>query len=74
MRLESVRIELFRNVVNSGDIAIDPDVTCLVGKNESGKTALLNAIYRLNPVREGVSFDSSKDYPRWRVSKDRRAG
>jgi predicted ATP-dependent endonuclease of OLD family len=44
------------------------DVTCLVGKNESGKTALLEALYRLNPVIEAESkFDVTEDYPRLEV-------
>lgn len=40
-------------------------VTCLVGKNEAGKTALLKALYRLNPlVEEEGKFDPVDDYPR----------
>ncbi|WAJ34382.1 AAA family ATPase [Arthrobacter sp. FX8] len=74
MRLKSVRVQLFRNVVDSEEIDIDPQVTCFVGKNESGKTALLNALYRLNPVHTSTTFQASKDYPRWRLSKDRKAG
>lgn len=74
MRLESVRVQLFRNVVDSEVIDVDPQVTCFVGKNESGKTALLNAIYRLNPVHTLTTFEASKDYPRWRLSRDRKAG
>ncbi|MEV7455359.1 ATP-dependent nuclease [Pseudarthrobacter oxydans] len=74
MRLESVRVQLFRNVVDSEEIDIDPQVTCFVGKNESGKTALLNALYRLNPVHTSTTFEVSKDYPRWRLSKDRKTG
>lgn len=74
MRLQSVRVKFFRNVVDSEEISIDPDVTCFVGKNESGKTALLNALYRLNPVHASATFSASKDYPRWRLSKDRKAG
>jgi hypothetical protein len=41
------------------------DVTCLVGRNESGKTALIQALYRLNPVIENQgTFDVTEDYPR----------
>ncbi len=44
------------------------DVTCLVGKNESGKTVLLEAIYRLNPINEeDNTFDPTDDYPRWEL-------
>ncbi len=45
MQLKAVRVQMFRNIVDSGEVAIERDVTCLVGKNESGKTALLSAIY-----------------------------
>ena len=41
------------------------DLTCLVGKHESGKTALLQALYRLNPVleEEGM-YRVTDDHPR----------
>jgi hypothetical protein len=43
-------------------------VTCLVGKNESGKTALLQALYRLNPIVEReTKCDVTEDYPRLEV-------
>ena len=39
-------------------------MTCLVGKNEAGKTAVLRALYRLKPVIEGEGFfDVTDDYP-----------
>ncbi len=68
MRLTRVRIQNFRSIIDSDEIAIR-DVTCLVGKNESGKTALLQALYRLNPIiaSEG-NFDATDDYPRSSVS------
>ncbi|RJT97038.1 hypothetical protein D6T65_15120 [Arthrobacter frigidicola] len=72
MRLISARVTNFRNVVDSEEIVIDPEVTCLVGKNESGKTALLSALYRVHPVHEATTFEPAKDYPRWKLSKDRR--
>ncbi|GAB2897189.1 hypothetical protein GCM10027074_75690 [Streptomyces deserti] len=74
MQLTQVRSRLFRNIVDSGDVDISPDVTALVGKNESGKTALLSAIYRFNPVYSEDSFALGQDYPRWRKVKDTRSG
>ena len=41
----SARVRMFRNIVDSGVIQFEPDVTCIVGKNESGKTALLQALH-----------------------------
>jgi hypothetical protein len=68
MRLESFEVSEFRSVWNSGRIVVD-DVTCLVGKNEAGKTALLKALYRLNPVIDVDSkFNVTDDYPRKHVS------
>ena len=49
MKLKRVRITDFQSVLDSTEFEIG-DVTCLVGKNEAGKTALLKALYRLNPI------------------------
>jgi PKD repeat protein/lysophospholipase L1-like esterase len=40
MRLVSVTVQLFWNFVAAQTISIKRDVTCLLGKNESGKTTL----------------------------------
>jgi len=47
MLLKSVQIDHFKHVLNSTVVEIQPDITCLVGKNESGKTAFLEALLRL---------------------------
>lgn len=74
MRLESVKIKLYRNFVEPQDISIEPDVTCLVGKNESGKTTILRALHRLKPANgDNTAFDLTTEYPRWRLAADRRA-
>ena len=67
MKLRSVRVREFQSVWDSNPFEIDR-VACLVGKNESGKTALLQALYRLNPIvaRDG-NFDVTDDYPRSEV-------
>ena len=49
MKLKSFRVREFLSVQDSGPIEVD-DIACLVGKNEAGKSALLKALYRLNPV------------------------
>ncbi len=64
MKLTKVHITNFRSIQDSTEFNID-DATCLVGKNEAGKTALLKALYRLNPINEGDGdFDPTEDYPR----------
>ena len=43
LKLVNVRITNYRSVEDSEASAAEPDVTCLVGKNESGKTNVLQA-------------------------------
>lgn len=67
MKLRTVCVREFKSVWDSNPIEIDR-VVCLVGKNESGKTALLQALYRLNPIVEHEgNFDVTDDYPRSEV-------
>ena len=64
MKLSRVRITNFQSIRDSTEFEIG-DVTCLVGKNEAGKTALLKALYRLDPIRPSdAGFDATGDYPR----------
>ncbi len=67
MKLESFQVDNFQSVLNSGSIKVE-DTTCLVGKNEAGKTAILKALYKLNPIREeDAKFNHIDDYPRMDV-------
>ena len=74
MRLVKAQVRLFRNILDSTEVTIQDDVTCLVGKNESGKTAFLHALYRLNPARPNVSFSVPEQYPAWLEKRDRHRG
>ena len=68
MRLVTVQVTDFQSIRDSTPFAVG-DVTCLVGKNEAGKTALLKAIYRLNPISDSdASYDVTDDYPRGTVT------
>ncbi|MDT0406826.1 ATP-binding protein, partial [Streptomyces edwardsiae] len=40
MLVHTVEIDAFRNFTNRQTMAVDPGVTCLIGKNESGKTTI----------------------------------
>ncbi|PUB32472.1 putative ATP-dependent endonuclease of OLD family [Promicromonospora sp. AC04] len=71
MKLTSFRVRRYRNVLDSTDVKVEDDVTTLVGMNESGKSAMLDALYRLNPVY-GDTFVERDDYPRWRWKRDGR--
>lgn len=63
MLLKSFHVRLFRNIVDSGEIKVIGN-TCLVGKNEAGKSACIEALHRLNPSKP-VALDVLEDYPRW---------
>ncbi|MER5916701.1 AAA family ATPase [Streptomyces sp. NPDC001982] len=73
MLLQTVEIDVFRNFTNKQSMAVDRAVTCLIGKNESGKTTVLKALHRLNPANVPDRFDLTKDYPRRHLARDRRA-
>ena len=64
MILSKAVVKLYRSIENSGEVNIDPKVTVLVGQNESGKTAFLQALYKTQPVDSGIAFDVTDDYPR----------
>lgn len=67
MKLNTVEVSEFQSVRSSNRFDIG-DITCLVGKNESGKTATLQALYRLNPIiPQHGNFDVTDDYPRANV-------
>ena len=61
MKLLKYKVTNFRSVEDSGWIECD-DVTTLVGINESGKTNLLLALWKLNPVSAG-EIDPLHDLP-----------
>lgn len=62
MKLTKVRVQNYRSVEDSEEFEIG-DLTCLVGKNEAGKTALLSAMRGLKPS-QSFGFDETIDYPR----------
>jgi len=70
MKLVRARVTDFKSIDDSGWVDIDA-VTSMVGKNESGKTAFLGALKRLNPVDGDQKFEL-KDYPRKGYVKYRR--
>lgn len=63
MKLERLHVQNFRCVRDSGEFKVHPSVTCLVGKNESGKTTILEALSLLNPLDEDKKL-TSLDFPR----------
>jgi predicted ATPase len=73
MLMKSAHVKLFKSVTDSGPVEFDDNVTCLVGKNESGKTTVLEALYRLNPLPMGYrkTFEGLLDYPRRIYNRDK---
>ena len=64
MRLVSAQVTNFRSVEDSSPFAVG-QVTCLVGKNEAGKSAVLMALAALNPHDATPAvLDKERDYPR----------
>ncbi|MGD9602555.1 MAG: AAA family ATPase [Gammaproteobacteria bacterium] len=62
MKLTRAQVTNFRSVEDSGAFEIG-DLTCLVGKNEAGKTAILQALLGLGPFKP-FKYDRIRDYPR----------
>lgn len=63
MKPTRVHVTDFQSVRNSTEFDIG-DVTCLVGKNEAGKTALLQAMHRLRPLVDiDAGYIVTDDYP-----------
>ena len=64
MLLTSAHVTLFKSIEDSGDVPIDPYVTVLVGQNESGKTAFLQALHKAVSTDPTVTYVVVDDYPR----------
>ncbi|HEV8167300.1 MAG TPA: AAA family ATPase, partial [Actinomycetota bacterium] len=71
MILKSAVVRKFRSIEDSGPVRFEPDVTCLVGMNESGKTAFLEALHQSNPLGRAAGFRELRDYPRRLRNRER---
>ena len=74
MKLKTVHIRMFRNILDSTEVKVEEKVTCLVGKNESGKSAFLHALWRLKPARARPEFVIHDHYPAWLEKRHRNEG
>ncbi len=63
MRLVKVKVENYRSVEDSGWVDIESAISAFVGKNESGKTAFLQALFKLNPIEADAVYDEVLDFP-----------
>lgn len=64
MRLKQATITHFKSISDSTPVTIDPQVTVLVGQNESGKTAFLQALHKARPAEGSGGYNETNDYPR----------
>jgi len=62
------RVENYRNVDDSGWVPLE-QVTALVGRNESGKTAILKALHKFNPA-DSEPYMAQFEFPRYRYTSD----
>jgi hypothetical protein len=64
MKLVSAHVTNFKSIEDSDEVPIDPEITVLVGQNESGKTAFLQSLYKARDIEGVEKFDYVEDYPR----------
>lgn len=70
MRLTKARVQGYRSVIDSGWFDVEYGKTILVGPNEAGKTAILQALQKLNPPKGIELFIPLRDYPRAKYDED----
>lgn len=63
MRLSRARVQNYRSIMDSGWFNVEEAKSILVGPNEAGKSAVLQALLRLNPAEE-APLDALRDMPR----------
>ncbi len=54
MKIKKIRIKNYKSIVDSGDCYLEDDLTIFAGKNESGKTSILEALDDFN-IAKGIS-------------------
>lgn len=69
MKMKKAEVKNYKSVEDSGEFSVD-QVTCLVGKNEAGKSAILDALYKLNPVEQNRGDFTEYEFPRRRIKRD----
>jgi len=68
MKLTTFRVQNYKNFDDTGWILFT-NPTCIVGKNETGKTAILRGLSKINPS-DGVGYDGLKEFPRNKYTSD----
>ena len=63
MQIKAFRVRKFRNIEDSGEVELLDALTCVVGKNQAGKSALLRALSKFNPHLD-APYDLRREWPR----------
>ena len=73
MLLKNVTIHKYKSLLTEQSYEVESAITRVVGKNESGKTALLEALAKSNYFEDNAEFkfDKDLDYPRSELTKVR---
>lgn len=73
MLLKKVTIHKYKSFLTEQTYEVESQITRIVGKNESGKTALLEALAKSNYFEDNaeLQFDKDLDYPRSELTKVR---
>lgn len=76
MKLKEVTIHKYKSIESDQTLAIEDDVTVLVGMNESGKTSILEALAKSNYFQNDAKFkfNTTHDYPRKEKKKLDKSG
>ena len=61
MKLTSCRVQNYRSILDSGWVELD-DIAVIVGKNESGKTSFLKALWKFNPFHP-AAYNIDREWP-----------
>lgn len=64
------RIQKYRSITDTGDFEVEEKKTILVGPNEAGKSAVLQALQQINAPKGVRGFDPLRDYPRAQYNED----
>lgn len=66
IKLTTVTVTKYKSIQKEQSVQIDPQITTIVGMNESGKTSFLTAIAKTNYFTSDpdFKFDTTQDYPR----------
>jgi len=62
--LSKARVQNYRSVRDTGEFDVEDVKTIMVGPNEAGKSAVLQALQRLKPSADVKPLNPLRDYPR----------